>query len=231
MGGRHLAARVPRYSARKSLAAVSALALATSACGGIDPAPSALPAALTGHTVAGPLQTLRVGQSVIPPAVVREQSTATSQADLDAARQHEVEDEAVAAHLLVVRAVAHHGPTYFLPPAQRRSGDAIAAYATQYVGIVPYSTGASPAAGFECDGITQWVYAAFGVSLPRGVDEQAALGVEVSRASARAGDLVVYPGEHIGIYDGHGGIVDSPDWGRFVSHRAVWGNPAFIRIP
>ena len=230
MGGRHLAPRVPRCNARKMLAAVSALALATSACGGIDPAPIAIAAALSGHIVAGPLQTLRVGQAVIASAVVREPSTATSQADLDAARHHEAEAEAVAVHLLV-RAVAHRGPTHFLPPAQKRSGDAIAAYATQYVGVVPYSTGASPAAGFECDGLTQWVYAAFGVPLPRGVDDQAALGMEVSRASALAGDLVVYPGEHIGIYDGRGGIIDSPDWGRFVSHRAVWGNPVFIRVP
>ena len=104
-------------------------------------------------------------------------------------------------------------------------------FAEQYVGIVRYSSGASPAAGFGCDGLTQWVFAAFGVPLPRGVDRQAALGVQVPPASAQAGDLVVYPGEHVGIYDGAGGIIDLPDWGRNVSHRKVWGNPVYVRIP
>jgi len=112
-----------------------------------------------------------------------------------------------------------------------RDGNAMVALALQYVGVVPYSAGASPENGFMCDGLTQWVYGQFGVDLPRGVSAQAARGMQVSAAEAQAGDLVVYPGEHIGIYDGAGGIIDSPDWGRYVSHRAIWGNPIFVRIP
>ncbi len=232
--GRHLAARVSAYSTRKILAAVSAFALAASACAGVDPAPMGNASALA-SIVAGPVQTFRVAPSVLAPTVVRDPSTATTQASLDAARARraaaEAQAKAVATHELVAAAVGHWTLIRFLPPARTRSGEAIAEYARQYVGLVPYSGGASPAAGFECDGLTQWVYAAFGVALPRGVNEQAALGKTVSAADARAGDLVVYPGEHIGIYDGHGGIIDSPDWGRFVSHRAVWGHPVFVRIP
>ncbi|WP_374009583.1 C40 family peptidase [Leifsonia sp. LS-T14] len=115
--------------------------------------------------------------------------------------------------------------------AAARDGNAMVALAMQYVGVVPYSAGASPENGFMCDGLTQWVYGQFGVDLPRGVTAQASRGVEVSAAEAQAGDLVVYPGEHIGIYDGAGGIIDSPDWGRYVSHRAIWGNPIFVHIP
>ena len=222
------------YNPRRIFAAVSALALTVSACAGIDPAPIGN-AFARASVVAEAVQTYRVAPSVLAPTVVRDPSTVTTQASLDAARDRraaaEAEAKAVAAHELVAAAVAHLSLIRFLPPARTRSGEAIAEYARQYVGIVPYSDGASPAAGFECDGLTQWVYAAFGVALPRGVNEQAALGTTVSPADARAGDLVVYPGEHIGIYDGHGGIIDSPDWGRFVSHRAVWGHPVFVRIP
>lgn len=105
------------------------------------------------------------------------------------------------------------------------------ALAQQHVGVVPYSNGATAEDGFACDGLTQWVYGQFGVDLPRGVTAQAARGVQVSAAEAQAGDLVVYVGEHIGIYDGAGGIIDSPDWGRYVSHRAIWGEPIFVHIP
>nr|WP_240148307.1 NlpC/P60 family protein [Diaminobutyricibacter tongyongensis] len=205
--------------------------MATSAFGGIDPAPTADAATPPAGIPAGPVQTFRVGTAVLAPTVARDPATATTQASLDAVRNREAEAAALAAHELAVAAVAHRGPTHFHPPALTRTGEAIVAYARQYVGLVPYSTGASPSAGFECDGFTQWVYAAFGVALPRGVNEQAALGTPVPPAKARAGDLVVYPGEHIGIYDGRGGIIDSPDWGRYVSHRSVWGHPVFVRIP
>ncbi|MCI0158766.1 C40 family peptidase [Leifsonia shinshuensis] len=84
---------------------------------------------------------------------------------------------------------------------------------------------------FECDGFVKWVLGRFGITMPRSVSSQAARGIRISRGEAQAGDLVVYPGEHIGIYDGHGGIVDSPDWGRKVSHRSVWGSPQYYRIP
>ena len=120
-------------------------------------------------------------------------------------------------------------PSPAIPAA--RDGNAMVALAQQHVGVVPYSNGASPEDGFACDGLTQWVYGQFGVELPRGVTAQAARGVQVSAAEAQAGDLVVYVGEHIGIYDGAGGIIDSPDWGRFVSHRAIWGEPLFVHIP
>ncbi len=138
---------------------------------------------------------------------------------------------AVAAAVAEQGAVTTRPGGAFIPTAPLRSGAAIVAYAAQYIGKIPYSTGASPTAGFECDGLTQWVYAGFGIHLPRGVTAQAALGVQITRADAQAGDLVVYPGQHIGIYDGAGGIIDSPDWGRYVSHRRIWGTPIFIRIP
>lgn len=238
MSGRHVAKRVRRTWRRRTLA-VAAVAGVTVSLFATTPAPAAAPT--QGHA-APPTQTLRSETATAPTTVVRDPVTATSQAALDAARAAGARAAAARAAAIAVAAEAHQAATaalaeagdsrvLFAPPAPSRSGQAIVEYAAQYVGVVPYSTGALPAAGFECDGLTQWVYAAFGVHLPRGVNAQAAHGYPITRAQAQPGDLVVYPGEHIGIYDGRGGIIDSPDWGRKVSHRPLWGNPTFIRIP
>ncbi|HEY8912462.1 C40 family peptidase [Lacisediminihabitans sp.] len=117
------------------------------------------------------------------------------------------------------------------PPAQGYSGAALIQYAAQFVGLVPYGSGNSPTTSFSCDGYTQYVFAGFGISLPRGADHQARLGVRVDQASAVAGDLVYWPGQHIGIYDGAGGMYNSPVWGRYVEHASkLWGSPLFIRL-
>jgi cell wall-associated NlpC family hydrolase len=117
------------------------------------------------------------------------------------------------------------------PPAPSYSGAAVLAYAAQFVGVVPYGTGNSPQTSFSCDGFTQYVFAGFGISLPRGADHQARLGVSISKADAVAGDLVYWPGQHVGIYDGAGGMYNSPRPGRYVEHvGSLWGSPLFIRL-
>jgi hypothetical protein len=53
----------------------------------------------------------------------------------------------------------------------------------------------------------------------------------VSAVAAVAGDLVYWPGQHIGIYDGAGGMYNSPRPGRYVEHvGSLWGSPLFIRL-
>lgn len=115
------------------------------------------------------------------------------------------------------------------PPAQTYSGAAVVAFAKQFVGVVPYGMGNNPNTSFSCDGLVQYVFSAFGISLPRIVSNQAARGVRISAADAQPGDLVVWPG-HNGIYAGGGTVIDSPTWGRYVEHRAIWGNPYFVRL-
>jgi cell wall-associated NlpC family hydrolase len=122
-------------------------------------------------------------------------------------------------------------PKTFAAPQGGYSGDAVVAYAEQFVGVVPYGWGANPNDSFGCDGLTQYVYGQFGISLPRGVDHQSAMATQISKSEAVAGDLVVWPGEHIGIYDGAGGVIHSPDFGRFVEHaHSLWGSPVFYRL-
>lgn len=116
-------------------------------------------------------------------------------------------------------------------PPTSNNGAAVVAFAEQFVGVVPYGWGASPDTSFGCDGLTQYVFGQFGIHLSRLVSNQTAAGIRVSGADARAGDLVVWPGAHIGIYDGDGGVIHSPDWGRFVEHRHnLWGSYYFVRI-
>ncbi|MCS5721377.1 C40 family peptidase [Herbiconiux sp. CPCC 203407] len=122
-------------------------------------------------------------------------------------------------------------PVNVAPPSQSYSGQAVVDYAEQFVGVVPYGYGADPSDSFGCDGLTQYVYGQFGIQLPRLVSRQAAMGVRVSAQDAAPGDLVVWPGSHIGIYDGHGGVIHSPDWGRYVTHaNGLWGSYYFVRL-
>jgi cell wall-associated NlpC family hydrolase len=110
-------------------------------------------------------------------------------------------------------------------------GTAVVQYAMQFVGMVPYIMGGnSPSTGFTCDTFVRYVYAGFGVHLTGNAVAEAAQGTVIPRSEAVAGDLVYYPHQHIGIYDGNGGIVDAPKPGTDVSHRAIWGNPQFIRL-
>jgi cell wall-associated NlpC family hydrolase len=116
------------------------------------------------------------------------------------------------------------------PPAQTYSGQAIVDFAMQFVGVVPYGSGNSPTTSFSCDGLTQYVFKNFGISLPRMVHAQAALGVPISAADAKPGDLLWYPGQHIGIFAGSGMMIDSPRPGQYVAYRPIWGNPIYLRL-
>ncbi|CAD5997864.1 C40 family peptidase [Agreia sp. COWG] len=125
---------------------------------------------------------------------------------------------------------APSAPSPVVNPPQGYDGNAVVAYAEQFVGVVPYGWGADPSDSFGCDGLTQYVYKQFGINLPRYVPTQAAQGIRVSSSDARAGDAVVWSG-HIGIYDGHGGVIHSPDWGRYVTHASsLWGSYYFVRF-
>ena len=167
--------------------------------------------------------------------LVRDGYGATSQEEVDAASAAAAaaaaEAAASASAAASSSASASAGRTS-AAPAVARSGEAILAYAAQFVGVVPYGNGNDPSDSFACDGYVQYVFAAFGVSLPRGAGAQAASGVQISASEAVAGDLLYWPEGHIAIYDGAGGMYDSPDWGRYVQHRlSIWGDPVYIRIP
>ena len=185
--------------------------------------------------LAGAAQSITVDDTAAALAVSRDAYTAPTSEELQAARDAAAAavaaTEASTAAASTASATTPATGTFAVnPPSGSYSGQAVVDYAEQFVGVVPYSAGATPEAGFGCDGLTQYVFGQFGIYLPRIVGNQAAMGIRVSPEDAQPGDLVVWPMYHIGIYDGAGGVIDSPDWGRMVEHRALWGSYYFVRI-
>lgn len=105
-----------------------------------------------------------------------------------------------------------------LAPLGRTLGDQAVSIARAYVGTPYVWGGGSPAAGFDCSGFTQYVYAKLGVPLVHYAASQWHEGRRLTAAQVRPGDLVFFeprpdgPG-HVGIYLGHGLFIDAPHTG------------------
>ena len=89
-------------------------------------------------------------------------------------------------------------------------GDSIAEFAQDYLGK-PYKYGcASPEAGFDCSGLTFFVFNHFHIAVPRSAKDYKNFGKEVSLAECRKGDIIVFRGTHAGdTRAGHVGIIIS----------------------
>jgi peptidoglycan DL-endopeptidase CwlO len=79
----------------------------------------------------------------------------------------------------------------------------------------PYRNGGGDPSGFDCSGFTQYIYAQYGVSLPRAVREQYVLGQSVRPEELEPGDLIFFsttaPGaSHVGIAIGGDEFVHAP---------------------
>lgn len=85
-------------------------------------------------------------------------------------------------------------------------------YARSLTGV-PYQSAGSTPSGFDCSGYTQYVFAHFGVSLPRTAAEQYYMGTPVTASEAEPGDLVAFRTgnsiSHIGIYLGGGDFISA----------------------
>jgi len=79
----------------------------------------------------------------------------------------------------------------------------------------PYRNGGSDPTGFDCSGFTQYVYAQYGVALPREVRDQFGMGNPVKDDDLTAGDLLFFstvaPGPtHVAIAIGGDQFVHAP---------------------
>jgi cell wall-associated NlpC family hydrolase len=129
----------------------------------------------------------------------------------------------------VVRLVTRHAAA---PRAQRvvRLGSmtAVIAFARSQVGK-RYVSGGAGTGGFDCSGLTMSAYAKAGIRLPHSSGEQAARARSISRRQARAGDLVVGPG-HVGIYMGHGMMIDAGNHRTGVVYRKLYSGLRVERL-
>jgi cell wall-associated NlpC family hydrolase len=108
-------------------------------------------------------------------------------------------------------------------PAVR--GSAVLALAARYLGT-PYRYGGTTPRGFDCAGFTRYVFAQFGITLPRTPHLQLQTVEPVARSCARPGDLVFLMSggraTHVGIYAGGQLMFDAPQAGRAVAKRPIW---------
>ena len=94
----------------------------------------------------------------------------------------------------------------------------------------PYAYGGTSPAGFDCSGLTQWVYrhTGGGKPIPRMAEDQFLHFHLISRAAARPGDLVFfhvtsYLGSyvyHVGVYEGGTMMVAATDPGGGVQYQS-----------
>jgi len=119
------------------------------------------------------------------------------------------------------------------PPASTLGGQAVA-IAERYLGV-PYVWGGASPSGFDCSGLTMYVYSQLGVSLPHNAAAQYYSLPHVSESDLQPGDLVFFDGlNHVGIYIGGGSMIHAPHTGTVVQISSLSGGGSYYgaaRVP
>lgn len=97
--------------------------------------------------------------------------------------------------------------------------------ARKYLGVKYVWASANPSVGFDCSGLTSYVYKNHaGITLGRNTTAQYATGTPVSRNNLQPGDLVFFGSSrvsHVGIYVGNNKIIHAPTEGRNVEEVSL----------
>lgn len=99
------------------------------------------------------------------------------------------------------------------------TGQDIVDFAKKFLGYKYKYGAASPSKGFDCSGLTYYVYKNFGYTLARSAKGQAENGVKVEKSDLQPGDLVIYKGTslkgigHVGIYIGNNKMIHASEPG------------------
>lgn len=99
-------------------------------------------------------------------------------------------------------------------------GQRVIKEARKYFGV-PYVWGGTSPAGFDCSGLTSYVYEHAGRYIPRTADEQYRYLHKVPKSQAKPGDLVFFHDSsgyvyHVGIYVGGTSMIAAPHSGTVV---------------
>lgn len=108
-----------------------------------------------------------------------------------------------------------------------------AGYVETFIGRAHYHYGgSSPSTGFDCSGLTSYVYGHLGKSIPRTADAQFRHFRRISESRAWGGDLVFFhensnPNSyvyHVGIYEGSNHMVSAADAAEGIVWQRIWSS-------
>ena len=104
-----------------------------------------------------------------------------------------------------------------LPPTDGSIGAQAVSIAMQYLGV-PYVWGGASPGGFDCSGLTSYVYAQLGIGLSHYTGSQWNEGTRVPADQLMPGDLVFFHSDlhHMGMYIGNGQMIHAPQTGDVV---------------
>jgi cell wall-associated NlpC family hydrolase len=112
-------------------------------------------------------------------------------------------------------------------------GPQAVAIAKRYLGIPYVWGGATPTGGFDCSGLTMYVYRQLGISLDHYAAWQFLEGERIAPEQLQPGDLVFFhpqadgPG-HVGIYVGDGKMLHAPHTGDVVRISSIQGRAGYL---
>jgi cell wall-associated NlpC family hydrolase len=99
----------------------------------------------------------------------------------------------------------------------------------------PYKYGADGPVSFDCSGLTQYVYAQFGVELPHNAAAQYRAVDHVAKADMRLGDLLFFRDAdgiyHVGIYAGGEKMWAAENPAEDVRERHIWTDRFVVGRP
>jgi NlpC/P60 family/Peptidase family M23 len=127
-------------------------------------------------------------------------------------------------------------PTPSTKPAARSGsiGAQAVEIAKRYLGIKYVYAGASPKKGFDCSGLTMYVYAKLGITLNHYSGDQFHEGYRVLKSQLKPGDLVFFYGkkdpQHVGIYVGNGQFLHAPHTGDVVKISPLKGHYSEVYV-
>lgn len=107
---------------------------------------------------------------------------------------------------------------------QSTNNSGVISIAKQYLGV-PYVWGGSSPSGFDCSGLTQYVYKQAGINIPRTSQAQSELGQAKPISQAKPGDLLFWGAQgsayHVAIYIGNGNYIQAPAPGQSVTIQSI----------